>query len=72
MSKEMFIDAHEELIEERMNRWCDEKPDATHAEYLAEQDRAYDETADAANDRMIDKMADIGDRLRKERQENGQ
>ena len=72
MSKEMFIAAHEELIEERMARWCDEHPHATDAEFRAEEARAYDQTADAANDRMIDKLADWSDRQRKERQENGQ
>jgi ABC-type nitrate/sulfonate/bicarbonate transport system substrate-binding protein len=62
--KELFIAAHEELIEERMSRWCDAHPDATDAEYRAEEARAYDQTADAANDRYRDKYADMVDAAR--------
>ena len=62
--KELFIAAHEDLIQERMNRWCDKHPNATEAEMRAEEARAYDQTADAANDRMIDKLADMADHLR--------
>jgi len=62
--KELFIAAHEELIEERMARWCDKNPDATDAEYRAEEARAYDQTADAANDRYRDKFADMVDQAR--------
>ena len=48
MSKELFIQAHEELIEIRMSAWCDKHPDATDAEYRAEEARAYDQCADGA------------------------
>lgn len=51
--KELFIAAHEELIE----RYLEAHPNATEAE-------AYDKTADGAYDRMTDKMADMADRLR--------
>lgn len=47
MSKEMFMAAHEELIQ----RYLEAHPEATEAE-------AYDKTADRAYDRMTDKMAD--------------
>lgn len=60
MSKELFIAAHEELIE----RYLEKHPEATEAE-------AYDKTADRAYDHMTDKMADLGDRLRKEARERG-
>tara|TARA_R110000868_G_C10778169_1_gene755296 strand:+ start:442 stop:627 length:186 start_codon:yes stop_codon:yes gene_type:complete len=58
MSKELFIDAHEELIGEYLER----HPDATEAE-------AYDRTADRAWDRATDKMADMADTLRKRAKE---
>lgn len=48
--KELFIAAHEELIEEYLER----HPHATEAE-------AYDATADAAYDRMVDHMAHMAD-----------
>lgn len=53
MSKELFIAAHEQLIE----RYLEQHPNATEAE-------AYDKTADHAYDRMTDNMADMADRLR--------
>ena len=60
MSKELYMAAHEELIA----RYLEEHPDADETE-------AYEVTADAAYGHMVDKLADLGDRLRKERQENG-
>ena len=60
MSKELYMAAHEELIEQ----YIDKNPSAT-------EDEAYDRTADAAYFHMADKLADMADRLRKERQENG-
>ena len=53
MSKELFIAAHEELIEKYLER----HPNATEAE-------AYEKTADRAYDRMTDNLADMADRLR--------
>ena len=53
MSKELFIAAHEELIEQYLER----HPEATEAE-------AYDKTADGAYDRMTDKYADMIDQAR--------
>jgi len=53
MSKEHFIEAHEELIAE----YLDDHPDATEAE-------AYEATADAAYDRMTDNMAAAADAYR--------
>ena len=50
MSKELFIEAHEELIE----RYQEAFPNATWAE-------AYDKTADAADALMIDKLAEAAD-----------
>lgn len=50
MPKELYIAAHEELIEE----YLEEHPDADEAE-------AYDVTADAAHGRMVDKIADMMD-----------
>jgi hypothetical protein len=64
MSKECFIAAHEELIEEYMSRWCDTHPDATTAEYRAAAAHAYDKTADAAYNRFSDKLADMADAAR--------
>lgn len=51
--KELFIAAHEELIEEYLER----HPNATESE-------AYDATGDAAYSRMQDKYADKIDRAR--------
>lgn len=52
--KELFIAAHEELIE----RYLERHPNATEAE-------AYEKTADLAYDHMTDRLADHADRLRK-------
>ena len=51
--KELFIAAHEELIEQYLER----HPNATEAE-------AYEKTADLAHDHMTDKLADMADHLR--------
>lgn len=48
--KELFIEAHEELIEE----YLEKHPEATEAE-------AYDKTADAACARLADKYANMID-----------
>lgn len=52
--KELFIAAHEELIE----RYLERHPEATEAQ-------AYEATADRAYDQMVDNLADRADRLRK-------
>ena len=53
--KDLFMEAHEELISEYMER----HPKADYSE-------AYSATADDAHDRMTDKMAYMADMLRKE------
>jgi hypothetical protein len=53
MSKELFIAAHEELIEEYLN----DHPDADWCE-------AYDKTGDVAGERYRDKFADMVDAAR--------
>ena len=53
MSKELFIAAHEELVEQYLLG----HPDADWSE-------AYEKTADAANDRYRDKLADMVDAAR--------
>ena len=53
MSKELYMAAHEELIEQ----YLEDHPEATEAE-------AYDRTADKAMTRMTDKYADMIDRAR--------
>lgn len=53
MSKELFMAAHERLIEE----YLEAHPNATEAE-------AYDKTADFAYDRMRDDLADRIDAYR--------
>lgn len=60
MSKELFIDAHEELIAE----YLDAHPEASEAE-------AYDRTADGAWDRMRDRMADRIDAERQRLKDEG-
>lgn len=50
MSKELFMEAHEALIE----RYQEAFPNATWAE-------AYDKTADAAYAEMVDRLADAAD-----------
>lgn len=60
MSKELFIDAHEELIAE----YLDAHPDATDAQ-------AYDRTADNAYGRMTDRLADMADHYRDLAKERG-
>ena len=58
MSKELFIAAHEQVIEE----YLEEHPEATDAE-------AYEKTADAAYNRMTENIADLIDRERDRRKE---
>lgn len=53
MGKEMFIAAHEQLIEEYLN----EHPDADWGE-------AYEKTGDLAGERMRDNFADMIDTAR--------
>ena len=53
IGKDLFIAAHEELVEQYMN----DHPDADWHE-------AYNATADGAYDRYRDKIADIGDAAR--------
>lgn len=53
MSKELFIAAHEELIE----KYLEAHPNATEAE-------AYDKTADEAYGRMTDQLAQMADYVR--------
>lgn len=53
MSREHFMAAHEELIEE----YLEQHPGAT-------EQQAYEATADAAYDRMRDKLADMADHAR--------
>jgi hypothetical protein len=59
MSKELYIAAHEELIEEYLEH---------HPECSEQQ--AYDDTADAAYDRMRENMADMIDRVRLARKDS--
>lgn len=58
MSKEMWMAAHEELVEE----YLEDNPEASWTE-------AYERTADYASERMGDNLADLGDQERKRRQE---
>lgn len=58
MSKEAFIDAHEQLVAEYLDR----HPDALWS-------KAYEVTADAAYNRMKDNFADLGDRLKDQAKE---
>lgn len=60
MSKEYFIRAHEQLIEEYLN----EHPDADWSE-------AYEKTQDKIQDRMVDNIAAIADAA-KERRKYGE
>jgi hypothetical protein len=60
MSKDLFIAAHEELIEQ----YLEDNPGSTW-------DEAYDKCADAAYDRMYDMMADKADHMRKLKREEG-
>ena len=60
MSKELFIAAHEQLIEQDLEA----HPDATEAE-------AYDRTADGAYDRMVGNLADMADALKDRMKDEG-
>lgn len=60
MSKELFIAAHEELIEEYLLR----HPDADWHE-------AYEKTADAADGRYRDRFADMVDAARQRAKDEG-
>ena len=60
MSKELYIAAHEQLIEE----YLETHPAATEAE-------AYEATADGAWDRMTDNIAHQADMIRARMKENG-
>jgi len=57
--KELFIKAHEELIADYLDRHP-----------LASWNIAYDQTADAAYDRMVDKLCDEVDYLRMKKRES--
>lgn len=59
MSKELFMKAHEQLIEE----YLEEHPEAN-------EDEAYEKTADKAYLRMGNNLADMGDRLRERMKDN--
>lgn len=59
MSKELFIAAHEQLIE----RYLERHPNATEAE-------AYEKTADGAYDQYRDNYADMIDRARQRAKDN--
>ena len=56
--KELYMAAHEELIEELMER----RPDLTW-------DQAYEMTGDAAYDHMREKLFDAADQMRKRQRE---
>jgi hypothetical protein len=58
MSKEHFMAAHEELVEE----YLELHPEATWSE-------AYDRTADRAYGRMTDRLADAADHYRQLRKD---
>ena len=60
MSKELYIAAHEELVEE----YLDQHPDAT-------DDEAYERTAYGAWDRMTDRLAAAADHYRDMMKERG-
>ena len=62
--KELFIEAHEELIDEKMLDWEEAHPNATPEEYAKAEQRFYDTTADAAYGRMTDKYAAMIDYAR--------
>ncbi len=58
MSKDLWIQAHDELVEEYM----EDNPSVSWTE-------AYNRCAAYASERMGDNLADLGDQLRKELQE---
>jgi hypothetical protein len=58
MSKEMYIDSHEQLIQEFMEKF----PDADYFE-------AYDKCADKAYDRYRDNFADLVDQARQRKKD---
>ena len=58
--KELFIAAHEELIEQYLN----DHPEASDAE-------AYEATADGAYDRYTDKFADMADAAKQRAKDAG-
>lgn len=60
MSKELFMVAHDELIE----RYLERHPDA-------DWDEAYEKTADAAYDHMCDKYADMIDAAKQRAKDEG-
>lgn len=62
--KELYIEAHEELIDQRMADWEERNPNATPEEWAKAEARFYDSTADAAYGRMTDKYAAMIDYAR--------
>ena len=58
--KDLFMEAHEELAAEMLERHP-----------FMDEAKAYDITADAALDRMIDRIADMTDRARMEAKDRG-
>ena len=67
--KELYIEAHEELIEQRMADWEEAHPNATDEEWGNAEARFYDSTADAAYGQMQDKLADKIDHVRQMRKD---
>ena len=59
MSKELYIQAHEQLIEEYLSE-----------HQTASENEAYEATADQAWNKMADNMADMADRLNDEAKGN--
>ena len=60
MSKELWIEAHMELVEEYLERHPS-----------ADWDEAYEATADAANERYRDKYADMVDAAKQRAKDEG-
>jgi hypothetical protein len=71
MSKEMWIDAHMEIVAERMAEWEEKNPDATKAEYDAEEARVYDTSGEAAQDRYADNIGNLIDAARDRKKYEG-
>lgn len=64
MTKELYIAAHEDLIDQYMEEWDAMHPNASDAERRKAESLAYDNLADKAYEHMRDSLANKADHYR--------
>ena len=59
--KELFIQAHEDLVADHMEKFMDANPNSTPLQQRTEEQKAYDQLADKAHELSVDRYADMCD-----------